>query len=457
MSESTSTTERDAHLFPVDSLPSPRPAGPARTPSPAPVVPTPSPLLPAGEQEHHPVTTILAPEAAVAPRVARLDPRPVSAPTHRADAAADVVPTDPDEPRPASVDRHSVDTSAITLPVFAPEVDPSLPQPPERVTLDDDDLVRMVERRLDDTATVDLMAVVQAQLQARRVEAARFASWAREMDRVGTDEAADALERTRLRFTGVIDVVLPLDLDLDRDLDLDDEGESPASAPSSDQEARVAAPARVPAALVEPPAPEDGVLADAVSRPVPVQADGTAVESPARAETTDVVPGSPVRPVASESAPRRREAPAAGRLPRRLVLAGLAVAVLVVLAAVVLTLVDSALLVSAVLATVAVPVAGGLGGAAALSAVAHRPADLERIASRGPAAVVAGVVVAAVLGYGVLVTTASSLAWQGWLVRLVGFTGMTPEVAVVAALLVAAVAAFVVAVLATGLRSSSRR
>ncbi|NIJ03778.1 hypothetical protein [Frigoribacterium faeni] len=454
MSESTSTTERDAHLFPVDSLPSPRPAGPARTPSPAPVVPTPSPLLPAGEQEHHPVTTILAPEAAVAPRVARLDPRPVSAPTHRADAAADVVPTDPAEPRPASVARHSVDTSAITLPVFAPEVDPSLPQPPERVTLDDDVLVRMVERRLDDTATVDLMAVVQAQLQARRVEAARFASWAREMDRVGTDEAADALERTRLRFTGVIDVVLPLDLDLDRDLDDDD---SPASAPSSDREARVAPPARVPAALVEPPAPEDGVLADAVSRPVPVQADGTAVESTARAETTDAVPGAPVRPVASESAPGPREAPAAGRLPRRLVLAGLAVALLVVLAAVVLTLVDSALLVSAVLATVAVPVAGGLGGAAALSAVAHRPADLERVASRGPAAVVAGVVVAAVLGYGVLVTTASSLAWQGWLVRLVGFTGMTPEVAVVAALLVAAVAAFVVAVLATGLRSSSRR
>ncbi|WP_314101760.1 hypothetical protein, partial [uncultured Frigoribacterium sp.] len=85
------------------------------------------------------------------------------------------------------------------------------------------------------------------------------------------------------------------------------------------------------------------------------------------------------------------------------------------------------------------------------------PADAERVAVRGPVAVVAGIVVSAVLGYGVLVTVPASLAWQGWLVRLVGFTGMTPGVAAVAALLVAAAAAFVVAVLATGLRPTSRR
>ncbi|KPG81540.1 hypothetical protein, partial [Frigoribacterium sp. RIT-PI-h] len=180
------------------------------------------------QQEHHPVNQTLAPEAsvegldeptAIAPQAeaeaepeaatARA-PRPVSIPSHRADVVLDdVVPTDASEARPASVARHSVDTSAITLPVLAVSVPDDLPQPPERMTLDDEVLARLVEKRLDDTATIDLMAVVQAQLALRQVEAARFASWEDEITRVGTDEAARALEATRLRFTGVVPVVPP--------------------------------------------------------------------------------------------------------------------------------------------------------------------------------------------------------------------------------------------------------
>jgi len=449
MTESTGTTERDAPAFPVDAVPSPRPGRALVPSSPTPSIPTPSPV-PATDEQEHPVTPALAPEAPTVTRGSFVPPRPVSVPGHRAETTDDVVPTDPAEPRPASVARHSVDTSAITLPVFAPEVDPSLPQPPDRLTLDDDVLVRMVERRLDDTATVDLMAVVQAQLQARRVEAARFASWAREMDRVGTDEAAEALERTRLRFTGVIDVVLPIDLDetvssTPAEASPVDADSSPAvdapTAPAGDEEASVASPDDVApdASPVPTSAPVDLPGAEAPS--------ATARPAASAAERTDLVDR-------AESADRGA---ASSSSRRPLLLAGLAVAVVVVLAAVVLALVDAGLLASAVLATLAVPVAGGLGGAAALTAVAHRPADVERVASRGPAAVVAGIVVAAVLGYGVLVTTASSLAWQGWLVRLVGFTGMTPAVAVVLAVLVAAVSAFVVAVLATGLRPTSRR
>jgi hypothetical protein len=433
MSESTGTTERDADVFPVETVSSARPARTTAASSPTPSTPTPSPAPATDEQEHRPVTPVLAPEAPTAspavaidePSVAHRDPRPASLPSHRADTTDEVVPTDPTEPRPASVARHSVETSAITLPVFAPEVDPSLPQPPDRLTLDDDVLVRMVERRLDDTATVDLMAVVQAQLQARRVEAARFASWAREMDRVGTDEAADALERTRLRFTGVIDVVLPVDLDEVRYRTPEAAAPAPAAAVAEAATVVAEEPLAAPAAT---PAPSAAAAAATPERPAPV---------------------APARPTG--------QADRATWQGSRLLVGGLGLAALVVLAAVVLTLVDSGLLVSSVLATVAVPVAGGLGGAAALVAVVHRPSDAERVAARGPAAVVAAIVVSAVLGYGVLVTSAASLAWQGWLVRLVGFTGMTPEVAVVAAVLVAAVVAFVVAVLVTGLRQSTRR
>jgi len=142
---------------------------------------------------------------------------------------------------------------------------------------------------------------------------------------------------------------------------------------------------------------------------------------------------------------------------RLLVVSGLTLASVLLAAAVLLAFLAPELLVAGLLATVAVPVAGGLGAAAALVAVVHGPADAERVAVRGPVAVVAGIVVSAVLGYGVLGTEPASLAWQGWLVRVVGFTGMTPGVAAVAALLVSAAAAFVVAVLATGLRPSSRR
>ena len=439
MSESTGTTEWDVDVLPVEAPPSPRGARTA-VPAPPAADPTASPAPATHEQEHRPVTPVLAPEAPAAssePPVVRRDPRPVSVPSHRADTADDVVLTDPTEPRPASVARHSVETSAITLPVFAPDVDPSLPQPPDRLTLDDDVLVRMVERRLDDTATVDLMAVVQAQLQARRVEAARFASWAREMDRVGTDEAADALERTRLRFTGVIDVVLPIDLDEVHGADAVEE--EPEATPHAAADVQSSGPAATPSEASGAPS-------------------GTSVPAPAPAPA----PASTLAPAAlAEPAPRSDEAHeverSAGQAPRLPIVAGLVVAGLVVLAAVVLALVVPELLASAVLATVAVPVAGGLGAAAALIAVVHGPADALRVAARGPVAVVAGIVVSAALGYGVLVTVPASLAWQGWLVRLVGFTGMTPGIAAVAALLVAAAAAFVVAVLATGLRSSSRR
>jgi hypothetical protein len=111
---------------------------------------------------------------------------------------------------------------------------------------------------------------------------------------------------------------------------------------------------------------------------------------------------------------------------------------------------------SAVLSTLAVPVATGLVGLAALASVSTRPDDASRVARRGPVGVVAGVVAGTVVGYGLLLSDLGSFAWQGFLVRAVGLTGLSTSVSVVVALLGAAVLAFIVAVMITGFRSTAR-
>ena len=394
-----------------------------------PVTPTLTPEAPA-DLEQSPVDPELSPAdldpaAVVEPSAPVREPRPVSVPSHRADVPADVVPTDAAEPRPASVARHSLDTSSITLPVFAEPVDPSLPQPPERISLDDDVLVRMVERRLDDTATVDLMAVVQAQMEARRQEAARFARWADEVGRIGTDEAAEALERTRLRFTGVIDVVLPLTPAPSHEV----AGGTPTMAPA----------AAAPAVLDDVPSPEAPQVVEEAPADSPAPVTTAAAAEVARAEPA-AVPSDVV--VAGTSIADAPVAPVAVAAPSRrlLALSGLAVGVLVVLAALVLTLVAAGLLVSAVVATIAVPVVGGLVATAALRVASQRRPGDARLETRGPIAVVAAVVLSAVVGLGLLAPSTPALSWQGYLLG-----GASPEPVV--GLLVGLVAAALVAVL----------
>ena len=382
-----------------------------------------------------------APDLRAAPPV----PRPVSVPSHRADvAAAVVVPNEVDEPRPASVARHSADTSAITLPVLPVAVDPSLPQPPERLTLDDGDLVRLVERRLTDTAMIDLLAVVQAQLDARQVEAERFAAWEQKISRVDGDAAAEVLERTRLRFTGVIPVQRPADA----------AQESPVTP--------VAAPP-VPGASAEStaPAPSD----DRPTASADADADDDDLEgsvdtgSSDRHEADAVVPaGVPAPSDAStlDVAPAARpRAPRAALLTRPLVLGALGLAALVLLAAVVLVLAAPTGLASALLATLAVPAVAGLAAVGALVSVAAAPADVERVRARGPLAVVLGVVLATALGLGVLLPDAGALAWQGWLLRAFGAGQLATGLAFLAAVLVAAAVAFVATVLLVGFRTAA--
>lgn len=432
--------------------------------------PTPAPSAAPTQQEHHPVSQILAPEARES-----LAPRPSSVPSHRADVpAAEVVANEVTDVRPLSVPRHSVDTSAITLPVFAVPVAPDLPQPPERVTLDDDVLARLVGERFDDTATVDLMAVVQAQMLARRAEAARFARWENEISRVGTDEAAQVLARTRLRFTGVIDVVgaLPItpttqpaatpdDLD-DSDTNLipivtpeevaADLALRRESARQAEIERTASGPVLVDAATIdgaEPAAALRGPTVAGQAPPAPVD------------ETPSSTAVAPQGHEASDHEASGREASAhAGvlartTLPVRLVVGA---SLAVVVAALVLAGVDGESLATAVVATLAVPLLGGLAGTGALVAVSVRGTTspstvLDR---RGPSAVVAAVVVASGAGFGILSPVVAALGWQGYLAASVGASGLGSGVAVPMALVASAVVAFVVAVLVTGVRSSAR-
>lgn len=423
----------------------------------------PEPSARPDQQEHHPVNQTLAPvasldQADVTPEPATpRAPRPVSIPSHRADVVLDdVVPTDAFEARPASVARHSVDTSAITLPVLAVSVPDDLPQPPERMTLDDEVLARLVEKRLEDTATIDLMAVVQAQLALRQVEAARFASWEDEITRVGTDEAARALEATRLRFTGVVPVVPPGAIREARPVVEAGHAPNAPLAPGSDGDrptasAPISSPVVVPSTGPRALVREAGETGDAAEAAEPADEQAAVDEQAAADQEALVAPttsASPTQAVAS--------APVPPLLRRPLALVVAAAAALLVVAAVVLAFIPALAVASAVLATVGVPVATGLVGLTALASVSTRPDDATRVARRGPIGVVAGVVVGTVLGFGLLLSDLGSFAWQGFLVRAVGLTGLSTSVSVVVALLGAAVVAFIVAVMITGFRSTAR-
>ena len=457
--------------------------------------PTPAPFTTPTPQELHPVSQTVLPEARES-----IAPRPASIPTHRADVPAPtVVENDVADSRPASAPRHSVATSAITIPVFAVPVGPDLPQPPERVTLDDDVLARLVTRRFDDTATVDLMAVVQAQMLARRAEAARFARWENEISRVGTDEAALVLERTRLRFTGVIDVIgggtgaagapgaaAPVAPDLDDSdtnlIPIVTPEEVAADLAARQETARIAERERLAAGstgetavaaastpistgsapAVVPPSPvvgtSDVASTGAVASASEVASTSAVASTGAVASTSGAAATSDTPAVAPSAAGEGRLATLRASITRAnpvLTISAGAVVVVVALT-LVLALVAGESLGTAVVATLAVPLIGALAAFVGVVAVSRRAGDAGLVDRRGPIAVVAAVVIAAVLGFGILSPVAAALGWQGYLVSGVGASGPAAGVAVVLALLVAAVSALVVAVLLTGVRRSAR-
>lgn len=92
----------------------------------------------------------------------------------------------------------------------APDQDSGLPEPPQRTSLPDDELVRTIDARADGSGgTLGLIDELQAQLQLREDEARELGTWTKTMLAIGTPQALASVEQARLEFTGVVPVATP--------------------------------------------------------------------------------------------------------------------------------------------------------------------------------------------------------------------------------------------------------
>lgn len=343
----------------------------------------------------------------------------------------------------AALEVASAPEPAILLaPETAPEVEApqastegSIPRPPERGSLDDEDLVPLVGRHTDDTATVDLIGILQAQMHLRATEAARFADWEAQILRIGTEEALDELERTRLHFTGVIPIqTSPTVMTV-------------AAAPAPPVTAAHVGSAPAGSALVPERVLPSSVEAEVIPAGTAPQSPPTVETSPnvhvERARTADVQlleradDPAPVAPLGhSTSRPGRI-------LPTTLSILALAV----VAAALFVWPFGASTTLTAVFASVGVIAAAWVGYVAARLALGRGRVGTP-VATRPAPALAPGLVLGTAVGWGLVRTTSDAFAWQGYLLTLVQVHGFDVETSVAAGLVAAAVVSFVVVLLA---------
>lgn len=108
----------------------------------------------------------------------------------------------------AEPSRESVPSSES---VSSPAVDSSIPPPPQRQSLTDEELLAAAD--LDDPShdTSALLDLVERELQLRQQEAERLAAWEQSVrEQVGAD-AEQLVSEVRSTFTGVVPIVAPVD------------------------------------------------------------------------------------------------------------------------------------------------------------------------------------------------------------------------------------------------------
>ncbi|AMM20964.1 hypothetical protein AX769_13515 [Frondihabitans sp. PAMC 28766] len=312
------------------------------------------------------------------------------------------------------------ETPSTASPEAPTPTDVTLPEPPERGSLDDEDLVPLVGRHTTDTATIDLIGILQAQMQLRQTEATRFAAWEQQMRRIGTDEALDALERTRLHFTGVIPVQT---------------GSTFVSAASIPANTLI-----VPERITSPAAPI------VTLQSVPEPAANVHDERARRADAELLEIDEPAPATGSRRAVDGELQ--AGRASRILLIASTAASAALVVVALVLSGVHAALVPSAVIGAVAVVGAAWIGIVLGRLALRGRGQHGSApVTTRTAWAIVAGLVLGTALGEGLVRTSAAGFGWQGYLMRLVDGQGVYPELSLVAGIVASIVLSFVVVVL----------
>ena len=125
-------------------------------------------------------------------------------------------PAPPDARSPFS----ETNSAFNTVPAGAPPPNPAtvvkpppgsvLPSPPQRRSLDDHELVSTLDRPgLREGGVLDAIEQLQAQLRIREQEAREFRSWESSMLAIGTPEALEVVEETRVTFTGAIQIIPP--------------------------------------------------------------------------------------------------------------------------------------------------------------------------------------------------------------------------------------------------------
>ena len=344
---------------------------------------------------------------------------------------------DSEHPRRALVTPETITPNSVApVPVAPVSVTPeaSYPAPPERGSFDDDDLVRAVDRHLDDTATVDLIGILQAQMVMRAAEATRFADWEDQMRRLGTDEAYAAIEKTRMRFTGVIPVITPEMAALARQAAAAVVHDPASSAtPPLAAGTAPASPASPSSVVARPTAPVLPIVS-VDSAPVPIV---PAALSNGTASNRTVSNGTPADDTLSKAAPGATTSTTS----RALAIGTTGVAAALVVVAVVLAFTSESSVATAVLAVL------GVIGAAWLGVVAGRLALRRGSSEATPTASIVALILGAAVGEGFVDSSTRGFSWTGYLLRAIHVQGVSGASATGVALGAALVVGFAVLVL----------
>src|SRR5690554_6022892 len=139
----------------------------------------------------------LTPDAGDGPAVRRTTFTPASPDAYAEFAANESVFS------PAPVDAPPPHPSTLVT----PPPGSGLPVPPQRRSLGDAELFTSVVR--SDGGSLEAIEKLQAQLRIRQQEAREFRNWESSMLAIGSAEALEVVEETRVTFTGAIQVIPP--------------------------------------------------------------------------------------------------------------------------------------------------------------------------------------------------------------------------------------------------------